>query len=198
MFTGIIEDLGEIKGIKRKGGAVEITIGSSLAKELGIDDSISINGVCLTVVQKKGDTFMVQAVEETLRKTAIGDVTESDFVNLERALPLNARIDGHFIQGHVDATGIVKKIEKEETNLLFTIQYPEEYKDMIVGRGSISVDGISLTVAREQSHEFTVAIIPYTIEHTNLKNKKAGDKVNLEFDIIGKYVQRFLQNRKKS
>ena len=195
MFTGIIEGLGKISQVKPLDGGIEISVESLLARELEVDDSISINGVCQTVVSKDDDIFTVQAVEETLRKTTFGDLSESEFVNLERALSLNTRIDGHIIQGHVDTTGTISDIQKEGTNWLFTIQYPEEYKDLIVGRGSISIDGISLTVAREEDNYFKVAIIPFTIEHTSLKDKKAGDRVNLEFDILGKYVQRYMDNR---
>ena len=195
MFTGIIEDLGRISQIIKRNGGIEISVESRLAKELEVDDSISINGVCQTVISKSSEIFTVQAVEETLRKTSFGELEKADTVNLERALRLDTRIDGHIIQGHVDTTGTVTKMEKEGTNWLLTIRYPDFFKDLIVGRGSIAVDGISLTIAREENLEFTLAIIPYTYEHTNLKTKNEKDSVNLEFDIIGKYVQRYLQNR---
>jgi riboflavin synthase len=138
---------------------------------------------------------MVQSVEETLRKTNIGDLTKGDPVNLERSLRPDQLLDGHLVQGHVDATGTIVNIEQEGTDRLFTVKYPEAYKDLIVGRGSIAIDGISLTVASEKKHQFTVAIIPYTYEHTNLHNKHEGDTVNLEFDVLGKYVVRYLENR---
>ncbi|HKJ32080.1 MAG TPA: riboflavin synthase [Balneolales bacterium] len=196
MFTGIIEDLGRISQIKTLNGGIEISVESVLAKALEVDDSISINGVCQTVISKSSEIFTVQAVEETLRKTSLGELRKAELVNLERALRLDTRIDGHIIQGHVDTTGTVTKMEKEGTNWLLTIRYPDAFKDLIVGRGSITVDGISLTIAREEDLEFTLAIIPYTYEHTNLKTKKEKDQVNLEFDIIGKYVQRYMQNRR--
>lgn len=196
MFTGIIEDLGRISQINTLNGGIEISVESVLAKALEVDDSISINGVCQTVISKSSEIFTVQAVEETLRKTSLGELRKAELVNLERALRLDTRIDGHIIQGHVDTTGTVTKMEKEGTNWLLTIRYPDAFKDLIVGRGSITVDGISLTIAREEDLEFTLAIIPYTYEHTNLKTKKEKDQVNLEFDIIGKYVQRYMQNRR--
>jgi len=196
MFTGIIEDLGRISQINTLNGGIEISVESVLAKALEVDDSISINGVCQTVISKSSEIFTVQAVEETLRKTSLGELRKAELVNLERALRLDTRIDGHIIQGHVDTTGTVTKMEKEGTNWLLTIRYPDAFKDLIVGRGSITVDGISLTIAREEDLEFTLAIIPYTYEHTNLKTKKEKDRVNLEFDIIGKYVQRYMQNRR--
>jgi riboflavin synthase len=195
MFTGIIENLGRVRSIKSLDGGIEISISSTLSTELDIDDSISINGVCQTVVARNKDTFTVQAVEETLRKTTLGNLKAKGLVNLERSMTLETRLDGHIIQGHVDTTGTITGIEKEGTNWLFTIRYPENFKDLIVGRGSISVDGISLTVAREYNMEFTLAIIPFTYDHTNLRDKKEGDQVNLEFDILGKYVQRYLNNR---
>lgn len=197
MFTGIIKEVGTIKSVKNLDGGKELSIGCELAREVAIDQSISINGVCHTVTSHNTDTFTVQSVEETLRKTAMGDLTEGDTVNLERSLKSSQLLDGHLVQGHVDATGMVKSIEKEGTDWLFTIEYPDEYKDLIVGRGSIAIDGISLTVASESANQFTVAIIPYTYEHTNLRDKEEGDKVNLEFDILGKYVVRYLENRKK-
>ncbi|HKJ44908.1 MAG TPA: riboflavin synthase [Balneolales bacterium] len=195
MFTGIIEDIGRVREIKSLEGGIEISISSTLSKELGIDDSISVNGVCQTVVAMDNETFTVQAVEETLRKTTFGSLKAKDLVNLERSMTLETRVDGHIVQGHVDTTGTITGIEYEGTNWLFTIRYPESFKDLIVGRGSISVDGISLTVAREYDMEFTLAIIPFTYDHTNLRDKKEGDPVNLEFDILGKYVQRYLNNR---
>lgn len=195
MFTGIIKEVGTIKSVTDLDGGKEITIACDIADELDIDQSISINGVCHTVTAHDGETFTVQSVEETLRKTNIGDLTEGDPVNLERSLRPDQLLDGHLVQGHVDATGTISKIEQEGTDWLFSVEYPEAYKDLIVGRGSIAIDGISLTVASEKKHQFTVAIIPYTYEHTNLYNKNEGDTVNLEFDVLGKYVVRYLENR---
>jgi riboflavin synthase len=197
LFTGIIKSVGAIQGVKQLNGGKEITISSDLAHELSVDQSISINGVCHTVTAHDQKTFTVQSVEETLRKTNIGDLRENDPVNLERSLKPEQLLDGHLVQGHVDATGTVRQIEQEGTDWLVTIEYPAEYADLIVGRGSVAIDGISLTVANEKDKEFTVAIIPYTYEHTNLQSKEVGDMVNLEFDVLGKYVVKYLKNRQK-
>lgn len=196
MFTGIIKEVGSIKSIANLDGGREIAIACEMAGEVGVDQSISINGVCHTVTEHDAKSFTVQSVEETLRKTNMGDLSEGDPVNLERSLRPDQLLDGHLVQGHVDATGTVTSIEQEGTDWLITIAYPENAKDLIVGRGSIAIDGISLTVASEKDSQFTVAIIPYTYEHTNLHSKKEGDTVNLEFDVLGKYVVRYLENRK--
>lgn len=195
MFTGIIKEVGKVNSIKNLGGGKEISIACDLASEVAVDQSISINGVCHTVTGHDSETFIVQSVEETLRKTNIGDLAEGYPVNLERSLRPDQLLDGHLVQGHVDATGTIKSIEQEGTDWLFTVEYPEQYRDLIVGRGSIAIDGISLTVASEKKNQFTVAIIPYTYEHTNLHAKSEGDSVNLEFDVLGKYVVRYLENR---
>ncbi len=196
MFTGIIKEVGTVTKISDLDGGKEITIACDLASEVAIDQSISINGVCHTVTAHDTETFTVQSVEETLRKTNMGDLSEDDPVNLERSLRPDQLLDGHLVQGHVDATATLVNIEQEGTDWLFTVEYPEKYRDLIVGRGSIAIDGISLTVASEHDCQFTVAIIPYTYEHTNLHARKEGDTVNLEFDVLGKYVVRFLENRK--
>ncbi len=195
MFTGIVETTGSLLSIVDLGGGIEFTIKSKLAHDLTIDDSISVNGVCLTVVRKTEETFTVQLVEETLRKTSLGKLTEDSIVNLERAMVLGARLDGHMVQGHVDTTGVVLRFEEEATGWLIEIGYPIEYSDYIIGRGSIAVDGISLTIARDFDSFFTVAIIPYTRENTNLKHLSVGSVVNLEFDLIGKYVLKYLKNK---
>lgn len=193
MFTGIVQETGSVKLVTSlNGGGKELKISCSFAETCHEDESIAVNGVCLTVTEFDEETFTVQAVEETLRKTSIGELEEDTPVNLERSLTLNKGIEGHLVQGHVDTTGVISDIEKEETGWLLSVEYPEEYTDMIVGRGSITMEGISLTVARESGNVFTVAIIPYTWKHTNLKYKKKGDKVNLEFDVIGKYVVKYL------
>lgn len=192
MFTGIVQEIGTIHSIKSLGDGLEISVSCSFAETCHIDESIAINGVCHTVTAFNNDTFTVQSVAETLRKTSMGSLEEGGSVNLERSLTLQTGIEGHLVQGHVDTTGTISSIEQEGSDWLITITYSEEYKNLIVGRGSITVDGISLTVAREKDLEFTVAIIPYTYEHTNLKFKTPGDKVNLEFDMIGKYVVRYL------
>ncbi|WP_103666177.1 riboflavin synthase [Gracilimonas amylolytica] len=195
MFTGIVQEVGSVNEIRSlNGGGQEMKISCSFAHTCHEDESISINGACHTVVAFDENTFTVQSVEETLRKTSIGSLKNDDPVNLERSLTLQKGIEGHLVQGHVDTTGEITDIEKEETGWLLTIEFPEEFENMIVGRGSITLEGISLTVARESANTFVVAIIPYTWEHTNLKDKKVGDPVNLEFDVIGKYVVKYLAN----
>lgn len=195
MFTGIIQEVGTISAVKDLQGGRELTIECSFADELQVDQSISINGACHTVTAFNEIGFTVQSVEETLRKTNIGDLTQNDPVNLERSLRPDQLLDGHLVQGHVDAIGSIEKIEKEGTDYLFTISYPDEYQSLIVGRGSIAVDGISLTVANEKDSRFIIAIIPYTYNHTNLNDREIGDPVNLEFDVLGKYVVKYLKNR---
>lgn len=193
MFTGIIQEIGIVKSARSlNGGGMEFEIGCTFSSTCHEDESISINGACHTVTAFNEVTFTVQSVEETLRKTSMGDLRDGSLVNLERSLTLQKGIEGHLVQGHVDTTGTITRIEKEETGWLVSVEYPKENQNMIVGRGSITMEGISLTVAREEENEFTVAIIPYTWEHTNLKNKKEGDKLNLEFDVIGKYVVKYL------
>lgn len=195
MFTGIIKEAGSVAEVRALDGGKEITIRCDFAAELQVDQSVSINGVCHTVTSQGAEVFTVQSVEETLRKTNIGDLNEQSPVNLERSLQPDQLLDGHIVQGHVDATGTIKDIQQEGSDWIFTIEYPEAHRDLIVGRGSIAVDGISLTVAKDQEHSFSVAIIPYTYEHTNLQERKPGDSVNLEFDVLGKYVVKYLKNR---
>lgn len=193
MFTGIIQEVGKIKAKHSlNGGGIEWQVACSFASTCHEDESISVNGVCHTVVAYDDETFTIQSVEETLRKTSIGSLNVHDPVNLERSLTLQTGIEGHLVQGHVDTTGTIINIEQEKTGWLLTLQFPDEFQNMIVGRGSVTVEGISLTVAREEEDQFTLAIIPYTWEHTNLKSKAIGDKVNLEFDVIGKYVVKYL------
>lgn len=192
MFTGIIEETGKIENVKLLEGGREFTISSTFAGELKPDDSVSVNGACHTVVRSDASTFTIQSVEETIRKTSMGGLKEGDPVNLERSMTLDKRLDGHIVQGHVDAVGTVVSVDQEGTDWLFEIEFPAEFETQIVGRGSIALDGISLTVAREQGNRFTVAIIPYTWDQTNLSDKKPGDPVNLEFDILGKYVLKYL------
>jgi len=195
MFTGIIKETGTIKQIRTLNGGLEFDINCSFAADTHVDESISMNGVCQTVIAQTENYFTVQTVEETLRKTNLGDLKEGELVNLERSLTLDTPIEGHIVQGHVDVNAAIKSFRKEGTNWLLKVELPKDYRNYIVGRGSIAIDGISLTVARDDGDTFTVAIIPYTYEHTNLKQKKAGDTVNLEFDILGKYVLKFLSNR---
>ena len=195
MFTGIIETIATVEAIRPLSGGLEFDLSASYLKEISIDDSIAHSGVCLTVVEKTDSTYTVQAVEETLRKTTLGELKINSKVNAERCLTPHSRLDGHIVQGHVDATGSITKIENEGANWLITIQFSDEFTDLIVGRGSITVDGISLTVAQDNANSFTIAIIPFTWEHTTLHERKLGDKVNLEFDILGKYVIKYMKNR---
>jgi len=195
MFTGIVSEVGVIRTIQNMDGGREIQIACSFAEGTHIDESISVNGVCLTVTNQTSEYFTVQSVEETLRKTTFSERKEGDEVNLERSLTLDKALEGHMVQGHVDTVGEIREILEEGSDRMLVISYPEDFTTLIVGRGSISVDGISLTVAREEEGTFTVAIIPYTWEHTTLRNRKEGDRVNLEFDIFGKYINRYLEQR---
>ncbi|MBD0296922.1 MAG: riboflavin synthase [Flavisolibacter sp.] len=190
MFTGIIEALGEIKDITESGSNKTIWIHSPLSHLFKVDQSISHNGVCLTVEEIEGDDHRVTAVEETLRKTALGAWKPGDRINLEQSLTLGSRLDGHFVQGHVDTTGNCSKIEDCNGSFELTFSYPESFAPLIIEKGSICVDGISLTAFAVAKASFKVAIIPYTWQHTNLQYLKAGDGVNLEFDLIGKYILR--------
>lgn len=193
MFTGIIEEVGIIKNVAAMDGGKELIIEAAFADDVHVDESIAVNGVCLTVVSFDDETFHVQCVDETLRKTNLGGLSEGDPVNLERSLTLDKAVEGHMVQGHVDTTGTITNIHNDGSDILITVQFPDEFFDYIVGRGSVSIDGISLTVARENDNECTVAIIPYTWDHTNLHSKKEGDTVNLEFDIFGKYIVKYLR-----
>lgn len=193
MFTGIIEKTGIVTKVNPLKGGKEITIKSELAKTLGIDDSVSINGVCHTVVACDGSLFTIQSVEETLRKTTMGSLSQGMMVNLEDSLTMQKKLDGHVVQGHVDTTGVITTIEEEGSNWLLTIEFPEKFSAYLVPRGSIAVDGISLTIARLSLTSFVIAIIPYTWDHTNLHERSVGDNVNLEFDVLGKYVLRAIE-----
>jgi riboflavin synthase len=195
MFTGIIEEVGAVTHIDDLGGGKRLTIEADMAPELQVDQSVSIDGACQTVVDVDADagTFAVDSIEETLRKTTFGGLTAGTPVNLERALQAGDRLDGHFVQGHVDATGTIVSVEREETDWLYTIEFNPEYASYLIPVGSISVDGISLTVARLDEGTFTVAIIPHTHEVTTVAETwTEGAAVNLEFDLIGKYVARSL------
>lgn len=196
MFNGIVESTGKVLDIQNLKGGKEIKFEWENAGDLEIDDSISIEGVCQTVVEQQANTFKVQVVEETLRKTNFYDLKAGDLVNLERSLTLNQPLDGHIVQGHVDTTGTIHNFDEEGADWLLDISFDDdEWGDMIVGRGSIAIDGISFTVADLHPGLFRVAVIPYTYEITSLRQKKAGDRVNIEFDILGKYVIRYLQRR---
>jgi len=188
MFTGIIETLGIIKDILKEDENLHITVSSSITNELKIDQSVAHNGVCLTVVAIENDTYTVTAIKETIDKTNVGDWKIADIVNLERAMKLGDRLDGHIVQGHVDQTGICKAVQETEGSWKFTFEYDASLNNITIEKGSITVNGVSLTVVDSKRNEFSVAIIPYTYEHTNFKNFQLGTKINLEFDVIGKYV----------
>lgn len=193
MFTGIVECLGEVSNIEYDLNNVHFTISSSISKELKIDQSVSHNGVCLTVIRSDNSTHTVTAIKETLDKTNLKNWKLGSKVNLERCLKADGRFDGHIVQGHVDCTGICTQIEDEGGSWKFTFQYISE--DITVEKGSITVNGTSLTVVNSKDRQFSVAIIPYTMENTVFGNLKVDDIVNLEFDIVGKYVAKMLQNR---
>ena len=193
MFTGIIESTGIVKQIEKDQNNLNFWLECDFTNELKIDQSIAHNGVCLTVVEIKDKLYKVTAIDETLKKTNIGQLSIGKKVNLERCMQINARLDGHIVQGHVDQTATLKSIENQAGSYLLTFEYDENSTgNVTVEKGSICVDGISLTVVNSKIGEFSVAIIPYTWEFTNLHQLKVGDFVNLEFDIIGKYVQRLM------
>jgi len=194
MFTGIIESLGRIEHLERDGGNVHITVSSPISDELKVDQSVAHNGVCLTVVALGEGTHTVTAITETLRKTDIGSWQKGHIVNLERCMPANGRFDGHIVQGHVDGLGKVVSIKEEDGSWLFTFSHPKG-NDFTVDKGSICVNGTSLTAFDTSDTGFSVAIIPYTYEHTCFHRLREGDTVNLEFDIIGKYVARMVGSR---
>ena len=191
MFTGIIETMGKVVAVERTANTV-FHIDSELGAELRIDQSVSHNGVCLTVIGVEGRLHKVEAIDETLQKSNLGQLSAGDRVNLERCMLNNGRFDGHIVQGHVDQTGIVKSVTDVDGSWLYEISYDESSGNVTVEKGSIAVNGVSLTCFNSKNGAFTVAIIPYTYEHTTFGQLKAGDTVNLEFDIIGKYVKRLL------
>ena len=195
MFTGIIEAVGKVEDIERCGSNINFTLSCPFAHELKVDQSLAHNGCCLTVVAVEGGRYQVTAIDETLHKTNLGEWTVGSVVNLERCMQMNGRLDGHIVQGHVDTTGKIMSVEERNGSKYITIGYEESDMFTTVPQGSITVNGISLTVAQNFSNQFSVAIIPYTWEHTNLKNLNRGDQVNLEFDIIGKYVANLLKKQ---
>ena len=195
MFTGIIEAVGRVERLDELEGGRRLRIACPFAGEFRVGESVAVNGACLTAVAQNADAFEAIAVEETLAKTSLGDISEGDSVNLERAMPANGRFDGHFVQGHVDTTGIVESIEPLADSWLVAIRYPQASSANLIPAGSIAVDGISLTVARLTEDSFTVAIIPHTWENTTLRDWQPGRRVNLEFDLIGKYVARMLEKQ---
>jgi len=190
MFTGIIEQLGEVLSIKKEQENIHFTIRAGFTSELKIDQSVAHDGVCLTVVKIENDTYIVTAIQETLIRTNLNSWISGTKVNLERCMILNERLDGHLVQGHVDTTGVCQKIEDQNGSWKFTFKYDSPL--VTVEKGSITVNGVSLTVVDSSTDSFSVCIIPYTLEHTNFHQLKVGNQVNLEFDIIGKYVTKLM------
>ena len=190
MFTGIIEDLGVVESLEREATNLHLTIQSRLASELKIDQSVSHNGVCLTVVKRNASSYTVTAIKETLDKTNLNNLTEGAIVNLERGLKLGDRLDGHMVQGHIDQIGICVDVQSQNGSWTYTFEYKPSLGNITIEKGSVTVNGVSLTVVNSKNTGFSVAIIPYTYEHTNFKHFKIGSVVNLEFDVIGKYVSR--------
>jgi len=190
MFTGIIETLGQVKEIKKDQGNLHITVRSDFTDKLKIDQSVSHNGVCLTVVDIFDSEYVVTAIQETLDKTNLGFLKENDLVNLERGMKVGDRLDGHIVQGHVDQTGVCSEIKDAEGSIYFTFTYNPNFNNITIEKGSITINGVSLTVVNSTKDSFSVAIIPYTLENTTFKYLKVGSLVNLEFDVIGKYVAR--------
>lgn len=195
MFTGIIEAVGRIEKIEENGSNIDFTLTCPFTNELKIDQSLAHNGCCLTVVKIEGDQYVVTAINETLEKTNLGKWETGTIVNLERCMKMDGRLDGHIVQGHVDTTGEVVSIENKDGSYFITMKYDDKGSSVTVPQGSITVNGISLTVAKSENQQFSVAIIPYTWEFTNMKNLKTGDKINLEFDIIGKYIARLINKQ---
>ena len=193
MFTGIIETTGRVENIEKEGTNILFTMSCPFTKELKIDQSVSHDGCCLTVYDIENQQYKIAAIHETLEKTNLGNWEIGTEVNLERCVLMNGRLDGHIVQGHVDQTGVVKSIENKNGSHLITIEHSEKDGFVTIPQGSIAVNGISLTVAHSGENEFSVAIIPYTWEHTNLKHLSAGDRVNLEFDVIGKYIAKLIR-----
>ena len=190
MFTGIIEGFGKVIELKSDQENLHITLESKLTRELKIDQSLAHNGVCLTVVDIKGNQYVVTAVQETLVKSNLGDLKLGDFINLERAMKINGRLDGHIVQGHVDQTGKCIGVENKDGSWIYKFEYASDPGNITIEKGSITINGVSLTVINSGINTFSVAIIPYTYEHTNFNFIKVGDIVNLEFDMIGKYIKK--------
>jgi len=195
MFTGIIEDLGTVTKLDKDQDNLHLTIKSAVTHELKIDQSVAHNGICLTVVAISGDNYTVTAIKETIDKTNIGDLQLGDIVNLERAMKLGDRLDGHIVQGHVDQIGTCERVKEENGSWIFTFNYDASLGNVTIEKGSATVNGVSLTVINSKKNNFSVAIIPYTYEHTNFKHLKKGSKINLEFDVLGKYIQKLYENR---
>ena len=200
MFTGIIEEVGKVAVLNKEHNNLQITIEASFTKELKVDQSIAHNGVCLTVVNVEDDHYTVTAIKETLDRTNLGYLKVGDKINLERCVKISDRLDGHIVQGHIDLTAICESINDENGSYLLTFQYNDSFKEIPSGKtnvtvekGSVCVNGVSLTVVESKSNSFSVAIIPYTYKQTNFHTLKSGDVVNIEFDIIGKYVEKLIR-----
>lgn len=193
MFTGIIETIGVIHSIEKDRTNIHFTIQSSISPQLKIDQSVAHNGVCLTVVEIMGDRYKVTAIQETLDRTNLKYLQIGDLVNIERAMQYNARLDGHLVQGHVDTTALCTSVRDMEGSWYYSFEYPAEKGFILVDKGSVCVNGVSLTVVSPSVNSFSVAIIPYTYTHTNFKDIRANSVVNIEFDIIGKYIARHIE-----
>ncbi len=192
MFSGIIEGLGEVMSIQKEQGNLHISVKAPFTQELKIDQSVAHNGVCLTVTHIQNDTYKVTAIDETLQKTNIGLLNGGDMVNLERCLKVGDRLDGHIVQGHVDQRAVCTHLEETDGSWTYTFQYDSSKGNVTVEKGSVCVNGVSLTVVNSKADSFSVCIIPYTYEHTNFKTLHPGSIVNIEFDILGKYIARLL------
>jgi riboflavin synthase len=195
MFTGIVEDEGTVISLKSEEGNLHLTLTCSFSSDLKIDQSLAHNGVCLTVVAISDDKYTVTAITETLKRSNLGALKNGDFVNLERCMRLGDRLDGHLVQGHVDQTAVCRSIQQQNGSWLFSFDYDPTMGNITVEKGSICVNGVSLTVVDSTDSFFSVAIIPYTFSHTNFKSLQPGDAVNLEFDILGKYVARLIKRQ---
>lgn len=193
MFSGIIEGSGEVISLRKEQSNLHITIRSAFTTELKIDQSIAHNGVCLTVVDIQNNNYTVTAIDETLQKTNLGTLKVGDNINLERCMKLGDRLDGHIVQGHVDQTAVCRSVENKNGSWIFTFEYDASQNNITVEKGSVCVNGVSLTVVDSKDNSFSVCIIPYTFEHTNFKNIKQGSIVNLEFDILGKYISKLMK-----
>jgi len=196
MFTGLIEEKGKLINKIKTGEGLRLVFSAQIVfDDLNIGSSISVNGVCLTVVELKKDSFAVDAIEETLKKTNLGRLNVNDFVNLERPLKADARLGGHFVLGHVDTTGKVEAVKELSNSHFMTISFPESFKNYLIYVGSVAIDGVSMTVAEVSNNSFSVGIIPHTWIETVFSNKKPGDSVNLEFDVLGKYVEKIMEGK---
>lgn len=197
MFSGIVEQMARVERLVRENGNLNITLSCPFTEELHIDQSVAHNGVCLTVVTIQGQLYTVTAIEETLIKSNLGNLQLGDLVNVERSMKADGMLDGHIVQGHVDTTALCCEIRQADGSWYFKFEYPADEQHITVEKGSVTVNGVSLTVVNSRDNSFEVAIIPYTFEHTNFHTFKVGSKVNLEFDIIGKYIARIMSNYRK-